>query len=801
MRMLKWCLKNLWGLIKFPFSGIKNFLFFVLSLPAVFALFLFGIFLSGGANPFLYQTEKDRDGPATVHESDIVYLDQGWDHEYRQKYYFTAQGSHIIPFEMAMALESAKTEQMIFGPGGTAVTHFGYLPYPTTKAISTDHELAVNPRGLPIGFVEDVNRKGTSMLGINCAGCHASNMQVNGKTLRIDGGAALGDFMGLLSEIDTALIATMNDPQKRARYAVRRNIDLDAAFAELEVTSVERQGWQRRNRTDFPHGFARVDAFGIIFNQVVARDLHLDTRGRHGNIQTPKAPASYPVLWDTPFMGRVQWTGGSNNKIGTDPLARNIGQVLGVFGGVELTVQNSLPGYCSTPKRKNLELYNFWLQTLKSPQWDDPALKGVLPDLDPDLVARGKLIYNGKLPGDERRGTGACSSCHGMVEDQWRDQERTDKQVCDVPINMVSHDTVQTDRELIDTSRRQGALTGQLAGQKSQMISGKILGARESYMLVLAEMIKGSFAGAYLSASCDGNVSPANLIATANTFGYFAKQAKENKKKQEAEDRKHQRSLTSGGFALSPEDIENSRTHLTNARDVLLFVEKHPDLPPPSAQLSRDNEILATSNLERAYNNQGVAQHIINLPPENPELFQIDLKIAQANLDRAKAIIGAQSPDLGMSPEAGYLDASNLKVAELNYHQAVANMSPKPAAKNMECRATDKYSSFAYKARPLNGIWASAPYLHNGSVPTLYDMLLPPTDLKGECQTAQCRPSKFYVGSNQFDTVKVGFETSSTPHSSLLDTSLPGNRNTGHLFRHDLSLDDRMALIEYLKSL
>jgi mono/diheme cytochrome c family protein len=808
VKIFNWCLKNVWGWIKFPFSGWKNFLFFVLSLPAVFGLLLIGIFLSGGANPFLYQTEKDRDGPANIHESDIVYLEQGWDHEYRQKYYFTAQGSHIIPLEMALALESPKSDQMIFGPEGTAVKQFGYLPYSSTAAADGTDNFGLNPQGLPIGFVEDVNRKGKSMLGINCAGCHASNMLIEGRTVRIDGGAALGDFMGLLGEIDTALVVTMNDPLKRARYALRRDIDLDAAFAELEVASVERQAWQRRNRTEFPHGYARVDAFSIIFNQVVARDLHLDTKGSLGNIQTPKAPASYPVLWDTPYMGRVQWTGGSNNKNATDPLARNIGQVLGVFGGVELTVQNSLPGYCSTPKRKNLELYNFWLQTLKSPKWEDTALKGIIPDLDPELVARGKLIYNGDLPGAKRQGTGACISCHGMVEDAWRDRPRTQKEVCDVPIRMVSHDTVQTDRELIDTGRRQGALTGQLAGQKSKMIRGKTLGARESYMLVLAEMIQGSFAGAYLSASCDGDVSPANLIETANTFGYFAKQAKESKKQREADAKKQRRSLTSGGFSLSPEDVESSRTHLTNARDILREVKRHSDVKTAVVDLSRANAELAKSNLDRAHNNTSGAQHVVNLPPENPEGFQSDLEKGQANLDRAqenldraKAIIAGQNPDDGMSAELGLLDVKNLKMAELNFQQAQTNMTPKPSAKNMECRKTDNYSSYAYKARPLNGIWASAPYLHNGSVPTLYDMLLPPADSNGNCPTGECRPSKFYVGSTQFDPVKVGFDTSRTPQSSLVDTGLTGNRNTGHMFRQDLSHEDRLALIEYLKSL
>ena len=98
----------------------------------------------------------------------------------------------------------------------------------------------------------------------------------------------------------------------------------------------------------------------------------------------------------------------------------------------------------------------------------------------------------------------------------------------------------------------------------------------------------------------------------------------------------------------------------------------------------------------------------------------------------------------------------------------------------------------AYRARPLNGIWATAPYLHNGSVPTLYDMLLP----------AAMRPKIFYVGSWEFDQVHIGIETGSPFAGAFtFDTRLPGNSNAGHEFGTNLSDPDRMALIEFLKTL
>ena len=113
------------------------------------------------------------------------------------------------------------------------------------------------------------------------------------------------------------------------------------------------------------------------------------------------------------------------------------------------------------------------------------------------------------------------------------------------------------------------------------------------------------------------------------------------------------------------------------------------------------------------------------------------------------------------------------------------------------------FDANSYRARPLTGIWASAPYLHNGSIRTLYDLLTPPLDEDGNCQDKddRCRPTSFQVGSIDFDPIYVGFKDEVGPNTSLLDTQMPGNSNTGHEFMTDLSHEERMALIEYLKTL
>ncbi|MBV8096648.1 MAG: hypothetical protein JO110_26070 [Acetobacteraceae bacterium] len=97
-----------------------------------------------------------------------------------------------------------------------------------------------------------------------------------------------------------------------------------------------------------------------------------------------------------------------------------------------------------------------------------------------------------------------------------------------------------------------------------------------------------------------------------------------------------------------------------------------------------------------------------------------------------------------------------------------------------------------YAARPLYGIWAAAPFLHNGSVPTLYDLLLPPEQ----------RPKRFALGARQYDPVKLGFavETACSQQDCLVDTTRTGDGNGGHLWGTDLAEPDRMALLEYLKT-
>jgi mono/diheme cytochrome c family protein len=103
-----------------------------------------------------------------------------------------------------------------------------------------------------------------------------------------------------------------------------------------------------------------------------------------------------------------------------------------------------------------------------------------------------------------------------------------------------------------------------------------------------------------------------------------------------------------------------------------------------------------------------------------------------------------------------------------------------------------------YIARPLAGAWATAPFLHNGSVPSIADLLKPAKD----------RPRTFWVGAREYDPQRLGYcyEKDRIPADQQaylreFDTSLPGNANGGHEFGTALQEDAKRALLVYLKGL
>ena len=100
-----------------------------------------------------------------------------------------------------------------------------------------------------------------------------------------------------------------------------------------------------------------------------------------------------------------------------------------------------------------------------------------------------------------------------------------------------------------------------------------------------------------------------------------------------------------------------------------------------------------------------------------------------------------------------------------------------------------------YANHPLDGIWARSPYLHNGSVPTLRDLMNPASE----------RPAKWLRGSRELDLEKVGYRSDDKSGGSFVyDTSVLGNKNTGHEgteYGTDLTDAEKDAIVEYMKTL
>ena len=142
------------------------------------------------------------------------------------------------------------------------------------------------------------------------------------------------------------------------------------------------------------------------------------------------------------------------------------------------------------------------------------------------------------------------------------------------------------------------------------------------------------------------------------------------------------------------------------------------------------------------------------------------------------------------------IDISEIKTDDnrlITWTQQAADIANQKVAA-MGVQRTNMIKTNGYQAVPLDGIWLRGPYLHNGSVPNLHDMLEP----------EDIRTKVFYRGYDVVDPVNIGFDTQSAEAQRLgdkFDTSVKGNGNQGHLYGTTLPVNDKKSLLEYLKTL
>ena len=204
---------------------------------------------------------------------------------------------------------------------------YGYLAHDVSPA---------NPEGLPVGFIVD-GPVASGQLGLTCAACHTGQLEyAQGgvvHALRIDGAPAKTDAQQFLTDLLAASRATLAEP---ARFDAFAKAVLGPGYTAAKAAQVK-DGFgkwvaQFGEFMDIslpaasPWGPGRLDAFGMIFNRIAARDL-----GIRDNYKVADAPVRYPFLWNASRQDRTQWNGGVHNGLYIQALGRNTGEVLGVF--------------------------------------------------------------------------------------------------------------------------------------------------------------------------------------------------------------------------------------------------------------------------------------------------------------------------------------------------------------------------------------------------------------------------------------------------------------------------------------
>lgn len=330
-----------------------------------------------------------------------IYLDQGWTTEQRKEFYETPQGSYLIPLDWYLSLEQVDSNDHgrkhrdrydLFSDDDN-VRKFGYL---VKKRYDGDVQ------NIPLGFAVESVENGSAWLGYTCAACHTNEIEYRGRTIRIDGAPTLADLMGFISQLHAAVVATLEDEQKFNRFSDRllgshHSAESAALREALRKYAADSAGFFERNHSDVEYGFGRLDAFGIIMNELFVHDL-----GVPENRFSPNGPVSYPFLWGTPQHDFVQWHGSAS-----DPLGRNIGEVLGTFGEVNLMDPNR-SGQSTVRIPELIQLENL-VATLKTPQWPEKYLGKI----DQEKAAWGRALYE-QVRGNEP----SCVSCHALKDEE-----------------------------------------------------------------------------------------------------------------------------------------------------------------------------------------------------------------------------------------------------------------------------------------------------------------------------------------------------------------------------------------------
>lgn len=403
-------------------------------------------------------------------------VDQGksWTPAAQKDFYARDQGSRLIPWAWISALKQANGQPFM----ADSLDRYGYLA-----------NNASSPSGLPIGFVV-ISQDGADILGLTCSACHTRQIEVGGKSYRIDGGPAIADLGSFWRDLDAAVGKLLLDPMAFTEFAqsvlgAGRTPEKESALHD------QVQAWYKGARAIADRGLpknrqwgpGRLDAVGMILNRVAGLDIGPPPSFLiEDNIQPADAPVRPPFLWNAARQDKTQWPGFADNGDWLLGLARNLGEVYGVFGIVHPKKDPShLLGFDynndSTAQYAGLEALEGLIARIGPPKWPSDW------PLDKKLADAGREIFN------RSSDKGGCVECHGIRQGEPR---------------LFNHDTWATPVQDVGTDSREyrgmarqvktGVLEGaQIPDDKPPFLTPP-LKANDFAVSVLATAVKGAVA-------------------------------------------------------------------------------------------------------------------------------------------------------------------------------------------------------------------------------------------------------------------------------------------------------------------
>ncbi len=410
--------------------------------------------------------------------AEVTYLNQAWSKQDRADYYWTSQGSALLSYETYLALEAADTKNLFNSAAN--LEPMGFLMEPPDSIRNPDH--------LPVGVAKATvtvgQYKGT-YAGLTCAACHTSQIQYQGKQVRIEGGSANHlDMHTWIRALLASLEATVNEPEKFKAFSERVNAKAQVTQADLRKqlmtdTIAVREMVELEFVAPFAQGPGTMDALGFIHNAFTG----LRT-GTLENIRLAAAPVKPPFLWNAPQSAWVQWSG-----VADDPLGRNYGETLGVFARYDLKSSSPETGlFESTSDLKGLVAIETLLRRLAPPKWPEE----VFGKLDQSRVEIGAQLF-----------AKHCVECHTTYPYRWSAPRKEGKRAIEnamVPQTIVGTDATQLIGVTFDPNPT--LLTKQLASY----FNGRAAVSNAEFSAVLsAKLLERSLAqtGPYTSAELE----------------------------------------------------------------------------------------------------------------------------------------------------------------------------------------------------------------------------------------------------------------------------------------------------------